>query len=1077
MSEPPLPQAETREERQRQRELRTLAEAIPQLVWTAGPDGLADYFNRRWCAYTGLTRAEAEGNGWREVVHPGDLTACDARWAEAVRTGQTFEVTYRLRCVDGSYRWFLSRAEPVLDDDGRVVRWFGTCTDVDDRTRAEAEALRENEARLRLALRAADLVIWDWVIDDDRLVCTDGLEAILGLPPGGFKGTYEELLAAVHRDDRGVAREALQRLRGGEPEGEFEARVVRPDGSVRWVAVRAQGFRDGSGRINRILGTCQDVTERKRAEEAQRRNEERFRTSAENLLDCFGIYTAIRDAEGRITDFLIEYVNEAACRTHLLGRDQQVGRGLLEVMPGHRANGLFDAYCRVVETGEPLEVVEVLAEHVHEGRTESRAFDVRASKLGDGFVAAWRDVTQRVRVEEDLRLSEERFRRFTESGVIGIVINDIYGAIKFANDEYLRIIGRSRDEVDSGLVRWTEITPPEWLPADESAIAEAKVKGACSPYEKCYRRKDGTLCHVLIGYALIGEAREEAVAYVLDLTYQKQYLARLEQRSTQLRDLTDAALAINADLTPESAARVITDRAREIIGARQAVTSLTVNPDRSQAIHAVSLAGGEDVSETHDAATAVSGLGAEVCRENRPARLNRAALEAQPAWRASDTGEAAGPRPPTCGWLAAPLVSRDGTNLGLIELSDKLEGDFTGDDEAILVQLAQMASVATENARLYDQLREADRHKDEFLAMLAHELRNPLSAVASASLLGRSPETDEESRAWASDVIERQVQQLTRIVEDLLDISRISQGKVVLRTTPLDASPVLLQAIEVVRPAAAGKDQAIEVHLPPGPVHVEADRARLEQVLVNLLTNAVKYTDKGGRITLTARAGGPDLEVSVRDNGIGIPPEMLPRVFDLFAQVDASIDRSQGGLGIGLSLVKRLIELHGGSVSAASGGPGLGSEFVLRLPLLTEPPEAPSASDSPTVAPAAQGRPRGLRVLVVDDNVDTVRGLARLLKAAGHEVQTSDDGQSALDEARVFRPDAVVLDIGLPGLDGYEVARTLRREGFTDTLLIALSGYGRDEDCSRSRAAGFDHHLIKPVNFDILLDLLGREAD
>ncbi len=366
-------------------------------------------------------------------------------------------------------------------------------------------------------------------------------------------------------------------------------------------------------------------------------------------------------------------------------------------------------------------------------------------------------------------------------------------------------------------------------------------------------------------------------------------------------------------------------------------------------------------------------------------------------------------------------------------------------------------------------LAEEDRRKDEFLAMLAHELRNPLSAISSAVNLARATPSDEH-RDWSNEVITRQVKHLTHLIDDLLDVSRIRLGKIQLRRQPLEAAEVMARAVETVRPLLERKRHGLAVSIEPGPLRVDADPTRLEQVLVNLLTNAAKYTDEGGRIAISAGRDGPNVAFRVKDNGTGIPREMLPRIFDLFIQVDRSLDRSQGGLGIGLTLVRKLVESHGGTVSATSAGPGLGSEFVVRLPALSDSVHvAPSSSNSgrrPTMAENSK------RVLVVDDNIDAARGLARLLKVEGHDLAIAHDGREALDAARAHRAEVILLDIGLPGLDGYQVAEILRREGFADATIIAVSGYGQDEDRKRSERAGFNHHLVKPVDHDFLLRLI-----
>jgi PAS domain S-box-containing protein len=370
-----------------------------------------------------------------------------------------------------------------------------------------------------------------------------------------------------------------------------------------------------------------------------------------------------------------------------------------------------------------------------------------------------------------------------------------------------------------------------------------------------------------------------------------------------------------------------------------------------------------------------------------------------------------------------------------------------------------------------ERLQEADRHKDEFLAMLAHELRNPLAPVRTALAIMKQPGAPAGDVGRVRDVMERQVQHMAQLIDDLLDVSRISRGRIELRKQVVDVAAVAGRAVEAVRPLLDERGHRLRVALPPGPLWLEADPVRLEQILTNLLSNSAKYTDPGGHIELAAERAGGEVVLRVKDTGIGIAPEMLPRVFDLFVQAERRLDRSRGGVGIGLTLVKRLAELHGGSVSAFSAGPGRGSEFTVRLP-------GAAGGPAPSAAPEAAGAAApGRRVLVVDDNVDAADTLALLLRLAGHEVRVAYDGPSALGLAAEFRPQVVLLDLGMPVMDGYEVARRLRRQpGLGGVVLVALTGWGQEEERRLSRAAGIDHHLVKPIEPEKLHEVLALAA-
>jgi signal transduction histidine kinase/DNA-binding response OmpR family regulator len=388
--------------------------------------------------------------------------------------------------------------------------------------------------------------------------------------------------------------------------------------------------------------------------------------------------------------------------------------------------------------------------------------------------------------------------------------------------------------------------------------------------------------------------------------------------------------------------------------------------------------------------------------------------------------------------------------------------------------LAGRAAVALDNARLYRAIQESDRRKNEFLAMLAHELRNPLAPIRNACQILRLNAPDRPELSQATDMIDRQVQHLVRLVDDLLDISRITRSMIHLQTEPVDVAAVVQRAVEVSQPLLDARRLQFSVSLPPAPLWVRADPVRLAQVLANLLNNASKYTQEGGCVGLAAAREDGQAVFRVRDNGVGIAAEMLARIFDLFTQVDRSLDRARGGLGIGLTLVKRLVELHGGTVQAFSAGVGKGSEFVVRLPVIADPPAA-SASNNHGAKP---GQAPSRRVLVVDDHIDAANSLATLLRLQGHHVRLAHTGAAALQEAAAFRPELVLLDIGLPEIDGYEVARRLRQDlGLTDSVLAALTGYGQEEDRRRSQRAGIDVHLVKPVNLETLYKLLARPEE
>ena len=367
---------------------------------------------------------------------------------------------------------------------------------------------------------------------------------------------------------------------------------------------------------------------------------------------------------------------------------------------------------------------------------------------------------------------------------------------------------------------------------------------------------------------------------------------------------------------------------------------------------------------------------------------------------------------------------------------------------------------------------DTDRRKTEFLAMLAHELRNPLAPIRNAVEILRRSGGDEQQRKPATEMIHRQVGQVVRLVDDLLDVSRISRGKIELRREPVELASIVQHAVEAARPLCTTMGHELTVTLPQEPVYLNADPARLSQVVGNLLNNACKFTGKGGRVRLTVEREGSQALLRVQDSGIGIAPEQRDRIFEMFAQVDASIERSRDGLGLGLALVRSLVELHEGTVEAYSAGVGQGSEFLVRLPILAGSPPPPS---EPALSSPAPWKPR--QILVVDDNHDSAESLAMLLKLSGHETFTAYDGVAAVEAAATLRPEVVLLDIGLPNLNGHDTARRIREQPWgKEMVLIALTGWGQEEDRQRSREAGFDGHMVKPVDPAALMRVLAESS-
>jgi PAS domain S-box-containing protein len=415
---------------------------------------------------------------------------------------------------------------------------------------------------------------------------------------------------------------------------------------------------------------------------------------------------------------------------------------------------------------------------------------------------------------------------------------------------------------------------------------------------------------------------------------------------------------------------------------------------------------------------------------------------------------------------AAPLLDEHGHVAGAVLVFR--------DATAKRLQESELRSSGEQQRLRADQLAGADQRKDEFLAMLAHELRGPLAPLCNMLEVLKRAGDDRQLVEQAHATMARQLAQMVRLVDDLLDVSRITRGRLQLRKGRIDLAAVLNQAVEACQPLAEGLQHKLNVSVPGDAIDLDGDPARLAQAFGNLLNNACKYTPQGGQIRLTAEKEGGEAVVSVKDNGIGISAEMLSHIFEMFTQADRTLERSHGGLGIGLALAKQLVEMHGGSVTASSAGPGQGSEFVVRLPILAAQPASTPSAEPPT-RPALLPR----RILVVDDNQDTAASLVMLLQQDANEIRAAYDGPEAIQTAQQFRPDVVLLDIGLPNLNGYDVARHIRAQPWgRNMLLVALTGWGQGEDRRKSKEAGFDYHLVKPVKYGSLVELFAaRQAE
>jgi PAS domain S-box-containing protein len=708
------------------------------------------------------------------------------------------------------------------------------------------------------------------------------------------------------------------------------------------------------------------------------------------------------------------------------------------------------------------------------------------------------NVTERERMEAALRESEKRFREMADASPTLIWMSDTSKLCNYFNKTWLEFTGRTiEEEMGNG---WTEGVHPEDLQYCIDIYLNAFDAREEFSMEYRLKRYDGEYRWILDNGVPRFTSSGDFIGYIgscTDISDRKlaeaereEIFVQVQQYAHQLRGLTQAALAINSALTVEEVIQIITERSRFLIGAHQSVTSMTIDRNWAQSISATSFsnkyAAWQDYKQKPDG----SGIYAYICEINRPIRMTQVELEAHPRWR--KFGTEAAKHPPMRGWLAAPLTGRDGRNIGLIQLSDKYaESEFTAEDEAILVQLTQIASVAIENTRLYEaeqlartQAESANRIKDEFLAVLSHELRTPLNPIIGWSKLLRTRKFDEAKTAEALATIERNAKLQVQLIEDLLDVSRILRGKLTLNVDKVNLSLIILAALETIRLAAEAKSISIVTTLDPNVGQITGDAGRLQQVIWNLLSNAVKFTPNGGRVevrlSMEMGSGGqggqggqffPPIppssryaQITVSDTGKGIALEFLPYAFDYFRQADSATTRKFGGLGLGLAIVRQLVELHGGTVFVESPGEGQGATFTVKLPLLaiTDLGE----SELTTEAEFNSLNLEGIKILIVDDDVDSRDFITFLLQEENAEVIAVSSALEALEILAKSKLDILLSDIGMPEMDGYMLIRQVRNwlpEQGGQIPAIALTAYAGEYDRQQAISAGFQMHIPKPI--------------
>ncbi|SFH94499.1 PAS domain-containing protein [Planctomicrobium piriforme] len=1056
-------------EQQAHEQFRALSNSIPQLAWMAGPEGEIDWYNQRWYDYTGtLPDAVPSHRGPDTAVHPEEIERVRAGLQRSFAAGESWEDTFRIRRADGEYRWHLSRMVPLRDEHGETVRWFGTNTDISEQLEA-SQALRRSEAFARGVIESSPDCVKVLDLDAKLLWMNENGKRIMEVCDfeqirGQHWPTFWETGGAVAE-----AIQALENARSGGV-GRFQGFCPTLAGTPRWWDVAVSPIFGPDDRPERLLSVSRDITAQRESEQLLRENEAHLR----RVIDSMYAFVGILSTEG----ILLE-TNQAPLDIAGLRREQVIGKPIWETDWWSEDDFARERLSNAIARAASGQVVRY-DETVRGKGTDRITVDLMLQPVyNDGdllfIIQSGVDVTDRKRFENQLAASQDFLRSALDALDSHLAVLDEHGVILAVNEAWKQFAvenGMTDPHYGVGTNYLDQCRNiDEVSDADLSRIVDCildVISGktdSCDIEYPCHSAVSERWFQMRVNRFRGSEPAKVVVAHQ-NITSRVQSERATLKRSEQLATLANIATQLNAAHDASSILGIITAGARLIIGAHQAAAHRILDQNWAQAINAGSFSEKYGEWRGYAGRLVSDKMCRLICDANASLRLTDEELVAHPAWK--DEGSDDESRPTVRGWLAAPLTTFDSRNLGLIEVSDRHSGDFSLDDELTLVQLAQMGSVALENVRLYDDLREADRRKDQFLATLAHELRNPLSPLTAASHLLQSDPGNPDQVTELTDVIYRQCEQLKRLIDDLLDVSRISTGKLHLRYEHVQLQTAISAALDISRPVMTTAGHTLRVSLPDEPLTVNGDQVRLSQVIANLLINAAKYTPEGGSVELTLQKQNDSAVISVRDTGIGVPPEMLERIFELFSQVDSSHTRSQGGLGIGLTLVKTLVSMHGGTVQAASAGPGLGSTFTVTLPLAQTTNQAEVST-----TPVAETESPSYRIIVVDDNHTASYLLSRLLTKLGQQVQVADTAQQAFELISQFSPDIFISDIAMPGMSGYELARRIREEHLEHRpFLVALTGYGQASDRAEALQAGFDEHLVKPIGLPVLQQLL-----
>ena len=1049
-----------------------LVEVIPQIIWTADAQGQVNYWNRRWFDYTGSQPTESMGWNALQQVHPDDRDRTLTAWQTALALGHPFESEYRIQRHDGVYRWFICRALPTVTATGQIAGWAGTITDIDQRVQLEQALVRERDSRqqtetalasteewYRYIFEAVDVAIWEEDfslvkaqieqlkqagVTDFRHYCNEHpdyvQQAIAQVKPVNVNQAALRMFKAKHKADLLIS---LDRVFVTETQPSFVDELVAIAAGDRRLAIETIGqtltgermqvqvnitFPTASESYERVLVCVVDQTEQKAAETALRQGEERFRTLADNIAQL----TWMADVSGCMLWFNQRWFDYTG--TTLAQMDES---GWREVHHPDYVERVLAKLQQCFQSGEPWEDTFPLR-----GRDgQYRWFLARALPIRDEAGNIWQwfgshtDITQRKQAEDALKASEERLQMALEASGSGFWDWDIVADRDYLSPQWLAMLGFKPGELEEKYNTWAELIHPEDKPQILERL-QAHLQDSAVPYSFEYRlaTKQGDWKWIANYGKVVARDDQGNPLRMMgihhDVSDRKRIEAILRLSESRYRTLANAVPQLMWIDDATGKTEFFNQRWQTYVG----------QPDLSLD-HALGteLMHAEDVSEVlSKRATALqTGRDYEIeCRLQRHDGAYRWHLV-----RVVPLNNGAG-----------QPVSWFGT---ATDIHDRKAA--AGEREQLLRR--------EKNAR--EEAERANRIKDEFLAILSHELRSPLNPILGWSRLLQTHEFDADRTAEALATIERNAQLQTQLIDDLLDIAKILRGKLKLQKAAVDLASAMTEAIATMAIAASAKAIIVKSEI-VDTAQIWGDPGRLQQIIWNLLSNAIKFTPAGGQIDLRLQQDDRDAVMTVQDTGKGINADFLPNIFKSFHQEDASITRQHGGLGLGLAIVRYLVEAHGGQITVDSPGENQGSTFTLRLPLL------PQATVTTTTqrSPATDLDLTGIRVLAIDDNPDTCELLETLLSQYGAEIAVVTAAAEGLSRVSTFQPDVLISDIGMPDIDGFTLIEQIRQLPATaggQTPAIALTAYIRESDRQRTYASGYQAHLAKPVDVDRLL--------